>query len=110
MLGENHKGKFEGTEKGKVEEKSDKKKPKDGEEVKSRWKKSKKKTTTTTTTSQNVLPSTVDDSKITEKDDEIPEKEEEPPFSFSDLRFEVPKGAFVAIVGRVGCGKVSWGS
>lgn len=80
-------------EKGKDEEKSDKK-PND--EVKSKKKKSKK------TKSQNVLPSTIDDSKK----DEGTEKEE-PPFSFNDLRFEVPKGSFVAIVGRVGCGKVS---
>jgi ABC-type glutathione transport system ATPase component len=55
------------------------------------------------TKSQNLLPSTIDESKITDS----AEKEEEPPFNFSDLRFEVPKGAFVAIVGRVGCGKVS---
>ena len=83
-------------EKGKAEEKSDEKKPKD--EVQSKWKKSKK------ATSQN-LPSTVDDSKITGNDDST--EKEEPPFSLNNLRFEVPKGAFVAIVGRVGCGKVS---
>ena len=83
-------------EKGKAEEKSDKK-PND--EVKSKGKKSKQ------TKNQTVLPSTIDDdSKIIGKDDST---EEEPPFSLSDLRFEVPKGAFVAIVGRVGCGKVS---
>ena len=81
-------------EKSKDEEKSDKK-PND--EVKSKKKKSKK------TKSQNVLPSTIDDDS---KKDEGTEKEE-PPFSFNDLRFEVPKGSFVAIVGRVGCGKVS---
>ena len=84
-------------EKGKTEEKSDNK-PND--EVKSSWKKSKK------TKGENVLPSTIDDSKVTVNDDGV-EKEEEPPFSFNDIRFEVPKGAFVAIVGRVGCGKVS---
>ena len=83
-------------EKGKAEEKSDEKKTKD--EVQSKWKKSKK------ATSQN-LPSTVDDSKITGNDDST--EKEEPPFSLNNLRFEVPKGAFVAIVGRVGCGKVS---
>ena len=85
-------------EKGMVKEKSDKRKPND--EVQSRWKESKK------TRSQNILPSRIDD-KITGYNDST-EKEEEPPFSFNDLRFEVPKGAFVAIVGRVGCGKVSW--
>ena len=87
--------------KGKAEEKSQSdKKPDD--EVKPKTKKSKKKTK-----GQNVLPSTMDDddSKIVEKDEST--EKEEPPFSFNDLRFEVPKGAFVAIVGRVGCGKVS---
>ena len=69
--------------------------------MQSKGKKSKK-----TKKSQGMLPSTVDDNKITEKNDGT-EKEEEPPFSFKDIRFEVPKGAFVAIVGRVGCGKVS---
>ena len=83
-------------EKGKAEEKSDnEKKPND--EVRSEKKPKQKKK------SQKLLPSTIDDNKITDS----PEKKEEPPFSFSDLRFEVPKGAFVAIVGRVGSGKVS---
>jgi ATP-binding cassette subfamily C (CFTR/MRP) protein 1 len=86
----------EKNEKGKADdEKSGEKKIND-EKIKSR-KKSKE------TKSQNLLPSTIDDSKITDST----EKEEEPPFGFRDLRFEVPKGAFVAIVGRVGCGKVS---
>ena len=88
-------------DKGKAEEmparKTDQKKTND--EVRSRWKRSKKKTI------QNLLPSTVVDSKITGNIDGT--EKEEPPFSFNDLRFEVPKGAFVAIVGRVGCGKVS---
>ena len=86
--------------KGKAEEKSQSnKKPND--EVKSKTKKSKKKTK-----GQNALPSTIDDdSKIVEEGEST--EKEEPPFSFNDLRFEVPKGAFVAIVGRVGCGKVS---
>ena len=86
--------------KGKAEEKSDKKDPND-DKVQSKRKRSKK------TTNQNLLPSTVDDSEIKGVDDST-EKEEEPPFGLNDLRFEVPKGAFVAIVGRVGCGKVSW--
>ena len=81
-------------EKSEAEEKLDKKKLND--EVQSKKKKSNK------TTSQNLLPSTTDDGKTIDST----EKEEEPPFSFNDLRFEVPKGAFVAIVGRVGCGKV----
>ena len=84
-------------EKGKAEEKSDKK-PND--EAKSKGEKSKM------TKSQTVLPSSIDDdSKIIGKDENT--EKEEPPFSFSNLRFEVPRGAFVAIVGRVGCGKVS---
>ena len=32
--------------------------------------------------------------------------EEEKPFELRDLKFSVPKGSFVAIVGRVGSGKV----
>ena len=88
--------------KGKAEEKSSQSDKKPNDEVKSKTKKSKKKTK-----GQNVLPSTIDDddSKSVEKDEST--EKEEPPFSFNDLRFEVPKGAFVAIVGRVGCGKVS---
>ena len=34
------------------------------------------------------------------------EEEEEKPFELRDLKFSVPKGSFVAIVGRVGSGKV----
>ncbi|KAF8815566.1 multidrug resistance-associated ABC transporter [Phlegmacium glaucopus] len=80
--------------------KTDKKTPKDA--MRSRWWKSKK------TTDQDQLPSTIDDSKITgDGNNDSTEKQEEPPFSLKDLRFEVPKGSFVAIVGRVGCGKSS---
>ncbi|KIM43746.1 hypothetical protein M413DRAFT_443652 [Hebeloma cylindrosporum] len=54
-------------------------------------------------TEKEVLPSTVFD--------ETPQEplvvEEEPPFSLKDLKLEVPRGAFVAIVGRVGSGKSS---
>ena len=35
------------------------------------------------------------------------EKEEEKPFELKDLKMRIPKGAFVAIVGRVGSGKSS---
>ena len=84
-------------EKSKAEEKSDEKKPND--KVQSRWKKSKK------TTSQDLLPSTIDDSTVTGSDSST--LKDETPFSLNNLRFDVPKGAFVAIVGRVGCGKVS---
>jgi len=34
------------------------------------------------------------------------QEEEEKPFELRDLKFSVPKGSFVAIVGRVGSGKV----
>ena len=85
-------------EKSKAEEKPNEKEP---NKVQSRWKRSKK------TMGQNLLPSTIDDSKIIGNDDNT--EKEEPPFSLNNLQFEVPKGAFVAIVGRVGCGKVSRG-
>lgn len=42
-------------------------------------------------------------------DEEGEKKSEEPkeePFELKDLKMDVPKGAFVAIVGRVGSGKV----
>ena len=34
------------------------------------------------------------------------EEDQEPPFELRNLMFSVPKGSFVAIVGRVGSGKV----
>jgi ATP-binding cassette subfamily C (CFTR/MRP) protein 1 len=54
-----------------------------------------------------VLPLTASDGKsddVTEKDEE--EKADEKPFELNNLKFKVPKGSFVAIVGRVGSGKV----
>jgi len=79
-------------EKGKDEEKLDKK-PKD--EVQSKWKKSKK------TRSQNVLPSTMDESKIGVNDGGT-EKEEEPPFSsiIFDLRFRRELSLQLWVVGK----------
>ena len=47
----------------------------------------------------DVLPTS--DKKEPEKD-----KTEEKPFQLPDLKLQIPKGAFVAIVGRVGSGKV----
>lgn len=38
--------------------------------------------------------------------DKVVVKEEETPFALKNLHLEIPKGAFVAIVGRVGSGKV----
>jgi ABC-type glutathione transport system ATPase component len=78
---------------------TDKKASEDG--AQSRWWKSKK------TMTQDQLPSTAGDSEITGNRDNDSAEKEEPPFSLNGLRFEVRKGAFVAIVGRVGCGKVS---
>ena len=79
---------------------TDKTVPKD--EVKSRWWKSKE------TSAQDQLASTTNDGKITsDGNNDSTEKQKETPFCLSNLRFEVPKGAFVAIVGPVGCGKVS---
>jgi ABC-type multidrug transport system fused ATPase/permease subunit len=81
--------------------KTDKKATKDG--AQSRWWKSKSKKTMT----QDQLSFTADDSEITGNRNNDSAEKEEPPFSLNGLRFEVRKGAFVAIVGRVGCGKVS---
>lgn len=90
-----------GISKGK-KKKTDKTAPKD--ESQSRWWKSKK------TTTQDQLPSTIDDNNITgDGNSDSSEKPQEPPFSLNDIRFEVPKGAFVAVVGPIGCGKVSEG-
>jgi len=57
------------------------------------------------------LPSTVTDEKgavIEEKEGEIDESKtpEELPFGLKGLKMDVPKGDFVAVVGRVGSGKV----
>lgn len=35
------------------------------------------------------------------------EKEKETPFELKNLKFDIPKGSFIGIVGRVGSGKVS---
>ncbi|KAJ3517101.1 hypothetical protein NLJ89_g715 [Agrocybe chaxingu] len=54
--------------------------------------------------SEQVLP------VVSEKEKSSTEVEPEPeekPFGLKDLHLEIPKGSFVAIVGRVGCGKSS---
>lgn len=51
---------------------------------------------------KEALPSTTSDVH-TDKED----KEDEKPFALKDLHLDVQKGSFVAIVGRVGSGKVS---
>jgi ATP-binding cassette subfamily C (CFTR/MRP) protein 1 len=57
----------------------------------------------------NLLPTTADvkpgDEKPKEKEKD---EEEKKPFELKNLQFRVPKGAFVAIVGRVGSGKVTF--
>jgi len=59
----------------------------------------------------SVLPSSINDvEKVDEKEDDGSQvkekKEEEKPFELKNLKLVVPQGAFIAIVGRVGCGKV----
>ena len=56
-----------------------------------------------------VLP-TVANSQSDQSDDTAEkevEKADEKPFELKNLKFKVPKGSFVAIVGRVGSGKVT---
>ncbi|KAF8066646.1 multidrug resistance-associated ABC transporter [Lyophyllum atratum] len=53
---------------------------------------------------KEVLPTTAPGSSAASHEGE---KEDEKPFELRDLKFSVPKGAFVAIVGRVGSGKSS---
>ena len=65
---------------------------------------------------RKVLAAAEDESEVeAEAQEKAEEKEqekaeivdvEEKPFELKDLKFRVPKGAFVAIVGRVGSGKV----
>ncbi|KIY72285.1 multidrug resistance-associated ABC transporter [Cylindrobasidium torrendii FP15055 ss-10] len=56
-----------------------------------------------------VLPMTVDDTEDPEKDvgSEEGKPEEAQPFALKDLHMRIPRGSFVAIVGRVGSGKSS---
>lgn len=68
------------------------------------WKRTKKENA-----QDGVLPtSTTDLEKEEEKIDEEKDKDEETerPFELNNLKFVVPKGAFIGIIGRVGCGKV----
>ncbi|KAI0701736.1 multidrug resistance-associated ABC transporter [Earliella scabrosa] len=57
----------------------------------------------------SVLPTTNDDAEESELEEKEREKEplEEKPFELKNLKLRVPKGSFVAIVGRVGSGKSS---
>ena len=54
-----------------------------------------------------VLPTTAQD--VTEKQPSAPEKtpEDDKPFALHDVSMKVPRGAFIAIVGKVGSGKSS---
>ena len=54
---------------------------------------------------EEVLPTTAD-SDEKEGGKEEKEKEEGKPFELKNLKMQIPKGSFVAIVGRVGSGKV----
>ena len=60
---------------------------------------------------ESVLPTATpsDDEKDNDKDKgaTTPAAQEEKPFELNNLKIKVEKGAFVAIVGRVGSGKVS---
>lgn len=51
-----------------------------------------------------VLPTTTDETEVQSSKTE--KEQEEKPYELKDLKLKVPKGAFVAIVGRVGSGKV----
>ncbi|KAJ4474268.1 multidrug resistance-associated ABC transporter [Lentinula aciculospora] len=54
------------------------------------------------------LPITVKDVRKAKQDtDDATTKEEEEPFALKNLKFNIPKGSFVAIVGTVGSGKSS---
>ncbi|CAL1710985.1 unnamed protein product [Somion occarium] len=53
---------------------------------------------------ENVLPTTTNDEI---KQEETNEKDEDKPFALPNLKLQIPKGSFVAIVGRVGSGKSS---
>lgn len=55
-------------------------------------------------TEEPVLP--VANVDATAEDEDVKEKEDEKPFDLKNLALKVPRGAFVAIVGRVGSGKV----
>lgn len=57
-----------------------------------------------TAISKNTLPTTLQDIKTTQDIDDSPKEDE--PFVLRNLKFNVPKGSFVAIVGTVGSGKV----
>ena len=58
---------------------------------------------------EEVLPTTADsDKKDGEREEKV--KEEEKPFELKNLKMQILKGSFVAIVGRVGSGKVCDGA
>ena len=52
-----------------------------------------------------LLPVRTDEDKEANEDRES-NPESEAPFELTDIAFRVPKGSFVAVVGRVGSGKV----
>ena len=56
----------------------------------------------------DILPTAREASETVEEVKELDVKDEEKPFGLKGLKLEITKGSFVAIVGRVGSGKVSY--
>ena len=57
----------------------------------------------------DVLPTTIADlgkDGVTLREEKDKDEGAEHPFELNNLKFVIPQGAFVAIIGRVGCGKV----
>lgn len=93
--------KFEVKGKGKGKAEADKEKKEKKEKAK-KDKKDKK---------DSVLPVTAPGTDSDAKDSDKQEQEDKPdekPFQLNGLKVSIPRGAFVAIVGRVGCGKSSF--
>ncbi|KAF5370913.1 hypothetical protein D9615_009789 [Tricholomella constricta] len=78
------------------------------EEKKGKQKKKEKKEKGKKAKNKDILPTTLEKVEPPQgEEDKENAKEEEKPFELKNLKLSVPKGAFVAIVGRVGSGKSS---